>query len=193
MIDTSALIDGRIVELFRLGFLDGELIVPDFVLDELRHVADSADPARRARGRRGLDVVEQLQKLSTSVHTLETGLSGTEEVDLKLMKLARKRKADLITGDYNLARAAQVSGVRVLNLNQLAAALRPVVSAGDPLEITILKDGKEPGQGVGYLPDGTMVVVEGGRSLMNQTVTVTVTSALQTAAGRMIFAKLEQA
>ena len=193
MIDTSALIDGRIVELFRLGFLDGELIVPDFVLDELRHVADSADPARRARGRRGLDVVEQLQKLSASVHTLETGLSGTEEVDLKLMKLARKRKADLITGDYNLARAAQVSGVRVLNLNQLAAALRPVVSAGDPLEITILKDGKEPGQGVGYLPDGTMVVVEGGRSLMNQTVTVTVTSALQTAAGRMIFAKLEQA
>ena len=191
IIDTSVLIDGRIVDVAAAGFVPGRLLIPGFVLEELQRVADSADPFRRQKGRRGLGVVDALQKAEDVVCELvDLDFPGTPDVDARLVKLARARNAALMTQDYNLNRLAQIEGVRVLNLNDLANAVKPIVGAGESMAITIVKEGKEPHQGVGYFEDGTMVVVENGRSHVDETVTVTVTTVLQTTAGRMIFATL---
>jgi uncharacterized protein YacL len=191
IIDTSVLIDGRIVDVAAAGFVPGRLLIPGFVLEELQRVADSADPFRRQKGRRGLGVVEALQKGEDVVcEIVDLDFPGTPEVDARLVKLARTRGAALMTQDYNLNRLAQIEGVRVLNLNDLANAVKPIVAAGESMAISIVKEGKEPHQGVGYFEDGTMVVVENGRDHVDETVTVTVTTVLQTTAGRMIFASL---
>jgi uncharacterized protein YacL len=191
IVDTSVLIDGRIVDVAAAGFVPGRLLIPGFVLEELQRVADSADPFRRQKGRRGLAVVDALQKAEDVVCELvDLDFPGTPDVDARLVKLARARSAALMTQDYNLNRLAQIEGVRVLNLNDLANAVKPIVGAGESMAITIIKEGKEPHQGVGYFEDGTMVVVENGRSHVDETVTVTVTTVLQTTAGRMIFATL---
>ncbi|MFZ0180029.1 MAG: TRAM domain-containing protein [Candidatus Dormiibacterota bacterium] len=191
IVDTSVLIDGRIVDVAAAGFVPGRLLIPGFVLEELQRVADSADPFRRQKGRRGLGVVDALQKAEDVVCELvDLDFPGTPDVDARLVKLARARNAALMTQDYNLNRLAQIEGVRVLNLNDLANAVKPIVGAGESMAITIIKEGKEPHQGVGYFEDGTMVVVENGRSHVDETVTVTVTTVLQTTAGRMIFATL---
>jgi uncharacterized protein YacL len=191
IVDTSVLIDGRIVDVAAAGFVPGRLLIPGFVLEELQRVADSADPFRRQKGRRGLGVVDALQKAEDVVCELvDLDFPGTPDVDARLVKLARARGAALMTQDYNLNRLAQIEGVRVLNLNDLANAVKPIVGAGESIAITIVKEGKEPHQGVGYFEDGTMVVVENGRSHVDETVTVTVTTVLQTTAGRMIFATL---
>ncbi len=191
IVDTSVLIDGRIVDVAAAGFVPGRLLIPGFVLEELQRVADSADPFRRQKGRRGLGVVDALQKAEDVVCELvDLDFPGTPDVDARLVKLARARSAALMTQDYNLNRLAQIEGVRVLNLNDLANAVKPIVGAGESMAITIVKEGKEPHQGVGYFEDGTMVVVENGRSHVDETVTVTVTTVLQTTAGRMIFATL---
>jgi uncharacterized protein YacL len=189
VVDTSVLIDGRISDVAATGFIQGRLLVAGFVLEELQKVADSGDSLRRSRGRRGLAVVEELKRqVHVTCDVVDDDFPGTPEVDAKLVKLARSREAALMTQDFNLNRLASVQGVRVLNLNDLANALKPIVSSGEGLELTIIKEGKEPHQGVGYLDDGTMVVVEGGRDHLDRQVHVTVTSVLQTAAGRMIFA-----
>ncbi|MFZ0919499.1 MAG: TRAM domain-containing protein [Candidatus Dormiibacterota bacterium] len=191
IVDTSVLIDGRIVDVAAAGFVPGRLLIPGFVLEELQRVADSADPFRRQKGRRGLGVVDALQKSEEVVCELvDLDFPGTPDVDARLVKLARARGAALMTQDYNLNRLAQIEGVRVLNLNDLANAVKPIVGAGESMAITIVKEGKEPHQGVGYFEDGTMVVVENGSSRVDETVTVTVTTVLQTTAGRMIFATL---
>ncbi len=191
IVDTSVLIDGRIVDVAAAGFVPGRLLIPGFVLEELQRVADSADPFRRQKGRRGLGVVDALQKGEDVVCELvDLDFPGTPDVDARLVKLARARGAALMTQDYNLNRLAQIEGVRVLNLNDLANAVKPIVSAGESMAISIVKEGKEPHQGVGYFEDGTMVVVENGRNHVDETVTVTVTTVLQTTAGRMIFASL---
>jgi uncharacterized protein YacL len=191
IVDTSVLIDGRIVDVAAAGFVPGRLLIPGFVLEELQRVADSADPFRRQKGRRGLGVVDALQKAEDVVCELvDLDFPGTPDVDARLVKLARARNAALMTQDYNLNRLAQIEGVRVLNLNDLANAVKPIVGAGESMAITIIKEGKEPHQGVGYFEDGTMVVVENGRSHVDESVTVTVTTVLQTTAGRMIFATL---
>ena len=191
IIDTSVLIDGRIVDVAAAGFVPGRLLIPGFVLEELQRVANSADPFRRQKGRRGLGVVEALQKGEDVVcEIVDLDFPGTPEVNSRLVKLARARGAALMTQDYNLNRLAQIEGVRVLNLNDLANAVKPIVAAGESMAISIVKEGKEPHQGVGYFEDGTMVVVENGRDHVDETVTVTVTTVLQTTAGRMIFASL---
>ena len=191
VVDTSVLIDGRIVDVAASGFVPGRLLIPGFVLEELQRVADSADPFRRQKGRRGLGVVDALQKgEDVIVELVDLDFPGTPEVDARLVKLARARHAALMTQDYNLNRLAQIEGVRVLNLNDLANAVKPIVAAGESMAITIVKEGKEPRQGVGYFEDGTMVVVENGQSHVDETVTVTVNTVLQTTAGRMIFATL---
>jgi uncharacterized protein YacL len=191
LIDTSALIDGRLPDVVASGFCDLDLIVPEFVLRELQHVADAPDPMRRARGRRGLDVLQALQGSPRSpARIVADDVAEETAVDLKLVALALRRGAALITTDFNLNKLAGIREVVVLNVNDLAHALRPVVLPGESLRVTIVKDGKEPGQGVGYLPDGTMIVVEQGRGLTGRTVEVVVTSAIQTAAGKMFFAKL---
>jgi uncharacterized protein YacL len=193
VVDTSVLIDGRIVDVAAAGFLPGRLLLPGFVLEELQRVADSADPTRRAKGRRGLAVVESLQQGRDVVCELvDLDFPGTPEVDSRLVKLARARGAAIMTQDFNLNRLAQIEGVRVLNLNDLANAVKPIMAAGETMTVSIVKEGKEPGQGVGYLEDGTMVVVENAREHQDETVLVTVSSVLQTAAGRMIFAALGQ-
>lgn len=189
VLDSSVLIDGRILEVCRLGFLDGPLLVPTAVLQELQKVADSAEPLRRARGRRGLEVLQKLQEVSGSLTIQECTPEDAAETDVLLLRLTKKLNGAVVTGDVNLAKVARVSGVPVLNLNELAAALRTVVSAGDELSVLIVKEGREPGQGVGYMNDGTMIVVDGGKARMNETIPVIVTSALQTNAGRMVFAK----
>jgi uncharacterized protein YacL len=192
VVDTSALIDGRIVDVAAAGFLGGTLLLPGFVLEELQRVADSGDPMRRSKGRRGLAVVESLQAME-GVHcdVIDVDYPPNIEVDSRLVKLARARGAAILTQDYNLNRVARIEGLRVLNINELANAVKPIVAAGETMTISIVKEGKEPHQGVGYLDDGTMVVVEGGRNHQDEVVTVTVTSVLQTAAGRMIFAAME--
>lgn len=192
VLDTSVIIDGRILEVCRTGFVEGELVVPAFVLDELRHVADSADPVKRARGRRGLDILQKLQEAGVPLRTDTTEFTDTAETDVKLLKLAQQLDGAVLTGDFNLSKVAAVTGVRVLNLNDLAAALKPAVIPGEELRVRIMKEGKEYGQGVAYMPDGTMIIVEGGRDRMNEDVAVTVTSVLQTSAGRMIFTKLKE-
>jgi uncharacterized protein YacL len=192
LIDTSVLIDGRLLDVVASGFLDLDLVVPGFVLQELQHVADAPDPMRRARGRRGLDVLQALRGSSRlPVRVVDDDVPDERAVDLKLVALAKRRGAVLITTDFNLNKVAGIREVVVLNVNDLAHALRPALLPGETLRVTVVKDGKEPGQGVGYLEDGTMIVVEQGRGLAGRTIDVVVTSAIQTAAGKMFFAKLD--
>ncbi|RCX18812.1 uncharacterized protein YacL [Anaerobacterium chartisolvens] len=190
LLDTSVIIDGRIVDICRSGFLDGDIIVPDFVLEELRHIADSSDSLKRNRGRRGLDVLNAMQKELPYPVRIEN-FQDTEggEADDKLLRAAKKINAKILTNDYNLNKVANFHGVQVLNINELANAMKPIALPGEEMSIQVVKDGKESGQGIGYLDDGTMIVVEGGRRYMGETVSVIVTSVIQTAAGRMIFAK----
>lgn len=193
LLDTSAIIDGRIADISQTGFVSGSLLVPRFVLNELQHIADSADTMRRNRGRRGLDMLNRLQKDATvPVEITDADVEGIAEVDSKLVKIARTLHCPIITNDYNLNRVAELQGVKVLNINELANAVKPMLLPGEDTSIKIMQDGKELGQGVGYLDDGTMIVVEGGRQFMNMTIDVTVTRVLQTVAGRMIFAHPKQ-
>ncbi len=190
LIDTSAIIDGRIADISQTGFLRGTLVVPRFVLNELQHIADSPDPLRRNRGRRGLDMLNRLQKDSTTpVEIADIDARDVPDVDGKLVKLARQIGSPVVTNDFNLNRVAELQGVRVLNVNQLANALKPVVLPGEEMAIQIIQEGKEFNQGVGYLDDGTMIVVENGRRYLHAQVEVVVTRVLQTVAGRMIFAQ----
>lgn len=191
LLDTSVIIDGRISDIARTGFLVGTLLIPRFVLNELQYIADSSDGLRRQRGRRGMEVISQLQKDTTiPVRVSDIDVEGIREVDDKLVVLARQLRAPILTNDYNLNRIAELQGVSVLNVNELANAVKLVFLPGEALDIQIIQEGKEAGQGVGYLDDGTMVVVEDGRGYLDQEITVTVTKVLQTAAGRMIFARL---
>ncbi len=196
MLDTNVIIDGRIADIVKSGFLEGELLVPDFILQELHYIADSSDKLRRARGRRGLDMLNSLKNLEGVEISIYEDYSAeevdAEEVDAQLVKLAKNRNAVVITNDYSVSEIAKLSGVPVLNVNELANALKPVFLPGEELTVTIVKEGKEAGQGVGYLDDGTMVVVEGGVDAIGQLVPVTVTSVLQTNAGKMIFAELPE-
>ncbi len=189
VLDTSALIDGRVVAVAQANFLAGRLLLPDVVVYELQHIADSSDASRRRRGRRGLEVVSQLEKAATLefVHDTPEG----DAVDTKLAKLCLERGARLLTTDYNLAQVASIAGITVLNLNELASALRPSIATGEVLNLQIAKAGREPGQGLAYLEDGTMVVVEGAAPFVGQKVAAAVTSHLQTSVGRMVFAQLE--
>ncbi|TMB57875.1 MAG: TRAM domain-containing protein [Chloroflexi bacterium] len=189
-IDTSAVIDGRIVDVGRTGFILGTLVVPRFVLDELQRIADSPDAVRRNRGRRGLEMLSALQKDSISpVEVSEETYPEIGEVDAKLVAFARDRNAAILTNDFNLNRVAELQGIRVLNINELANAVKSVLHPGEEMQVRIIQEGKEPGQGVGYLDDGTMIVVEGGSQHMEQEVAITVTRVLQTVAGRMVFAQ----
>jgi uncharacterized protein YacL len=191
IMDTSVIIDGRIAEVCETGFVDGTLVVPQFVLQELQHIADASDPLRRARGKRGFEVLERLRRTSkVKVEVMERDFAQVREVDGKLMELARALSAKILTNDANLSRVAQLRGIEVLNVNELASALRPIALPGEPMRVLVVREGKEAGQGVGYLDDGTMVVVDGGRRYLGQTVEVIVTSVLQTTAGRMIFTRL---
>ena len=193
VLDTSAIIDGRIAEVAETRILGGPLVVPDFVIAELQGIADSSDRARRARGRRGLDVLQRLRSSSQGrLQVWEQSIAGADgqPVDMKLVMLARLLGAKIVTGDYNLNKVATLHDVAVVNLNDVAAALRPTLFPGDALDLELVKTGQEAGQGVGYLDDGTMVVVEGGRDRVGQTVHVAITSVLQTPAGRMIFARV---
>jgi uncharacterized protein YacL len=190
VLDTSVIIDGRIVDICRSGFVDGELIVPSFVLEELRHIADSADTIKRNRGRRGLDVLNMLQKeLKLPIRIENADIAADAEVDSELLKLTGKLGGKVLTIDYNLSKVADFQKVPVLNINDLANALKPIALPGEDMVVQVIKDGKENGQGVGYLDDGTMIVIEGGRRHIGESLNVTVTSTLQTAAGRMVFAK----
>jgi uncharacterized protein YacL len=193
VLDTSVIIDGRIADIAEAGFLDGNLIVPQFVLHELQLVADSSDSAKRNRGRRGLDVVQRLQSMPL-VHLEVSAQDFPEirEVDLKLIEFAKLHHAKIVTNDFNLNKLAQVQGVEVLNINELANAMKPVVLPGEAMRVFILKEGKEYNQGVAYLDDGTMVVVDNARRLISKTVDITVTSVLQTTAGKMIFGKYDE-
>ncbi len=189
LLDTSTIIDGRIADISQTGFITGTLTVPHFVLNELQRIADSADTMRRNRGRRGLEILNRLQKDATvPIEIIDGDIEGIADVDGKLVQMAREKHCPIITNDFNLNRVAELQGVKVLNINELANAIKPVLLPGEDIHIKIMQDGKELGQGVGYLDDGTMIVVEGGRQYMNTTVEVTVTRVLQTVAGRMIFA-----
>ena len=189
LVDTSAIIDGRIADVSITGFLEGSLLVPRFVLDELRHIADSSDPLRRNRGRRGLEVLARLRKDDiVPLQVLDVGVDGVE-VDARLVQLARSMQSSILTTDYNLNRVAELQGVQVLNVNELANALKSIVIPGEELRVNIVQEGKEAGQGVAYLDDGTMVVIEGGRRYINSSHDVVVSRVLQTAAGRIIFAQ----
>jgi uncharacterized protein YacL len=193
ILDTSVLIDGRIADIAESGFLDGVLVIPQFVLHELQLVADSAESAKRNRGRRGLDIVQRLQKMpNVEVQVSSVDFPAVREVDLKLIEMAKAERAKIMTNDFNLNKLAQVQGVEVLNINELANALKPVVLPGETMRVFILKEGKEYNQGVAYLDDGTMVVVDNARRLISKTVDITVTSVLQTTAGKMIFGKYDE-
>ena len=190
LLDTSVIIDGRIADISETGFVEGDLIVPQFVLTELQHIADSSDTLKRTRGRRGLDVLKRLQdERQSRVKIVEEDFEDVMEVDLKLVRLAKQMNAQILTNDFNLNKVCDLHQVIVLNINDLANAVKPVVIPGEDMQVVVIKDGKEHNQGVAYLDDGTMIVVEGGRSYIGQAITVTVTSVLQTSAGRMIFAK----
>ncbi len=193
ILDTSVIIDGRIADIAESGFLDGRLIVPQFVLHELQLVADSSDSAKRNRGRRGLDIVQRLQKIPRiHIEVSTQDFPAVREVDLKLIEFAKLHGASIVTNDFNLNKLAQVQGVDVLNINELANALKPIVLPGEAMRVFILKEGKEYNQGVAYLDDGTMVVVDNARRLISKTVDITVTSVLQTTAGKMIFGKYDE-
>jgi uncharacterized protein YacL len=190
ILDTSVLIDGRIADVAEAGFLDGTVIVPQFVVRELQRLADAGDPLRRNRGRRGFDVLDQLRRIpAVRLELTDTDFPAVAEVDAKLVALARARGARLLTNDTALARVATLAGVTIGSLHELAAALRPVALPGESMQVQVMREGKEPGQGVAYLDDGTMVVVEGGKRFIGQSLDVVVTSALQTSAGRMIFTR----
>jgi uncharacterized protein YacL len=193
ILDTSVIIDGRIADVCETGFLEGVFILPQFILQELQHIADSADSMKRQRGRRGLDILHKIQKLSRiTVRIVDEDFPNIKEVDAKLVALAKLLSAKVITNDFNLNKVAELQGVSVLNINELANSLKPVVLPGETMRIFILKEGKEYNQGIAYLDDGTMVVVENARKLIGKNAEVTVTSVLQTTAGRMIFSKLKE-
>lgn len=190
VLDTSVIIDGRIAEICQTGFIEGKLVIPRFVLDELRHIADSSDDLKRVRGRRGLDILNIIQKeLNIEVEISNKDFDDIAEVDAKLLKLAEVIGGKVVTNDYNLNKVAQVQGVDVLNINELANAIKPVAIPGEEMIVQVVKEGKESNQGIAYLDDGTMIVVDGGRKHMGETIRVLVTSVLQTPAGRMIFGK----
>jgi uncharacterized protein YacL len=190
VVDTSAIIDGRIAEIVESGFIYGTLVIPRFVLDELQHIADSSDTLRRNRGRRGLEILARMQKQpGTPVEIVEDAVPSETEVDAKLVALARTRSRVILTNDFNLNRVAELQGVRVMNINSLANAVKPAVLPGEELRVRVIQEGKEAGQGVGFLDDGTMIVVEGGARHIDKDLDVAVTRVLQTVAGRMIFAQ----
>lgn len=193
ILDTSVIIDGRIADIAETGFLDGILVVPQFVLRELQLVADSADSMKRNRGRRGLDVLQRIQKMAhLNVQLIEEDFPNVKEVDLKLIELARLYDCKVVTNDFNLNKVAQLHGVSVLNINELANSLKPIVLPGEIMRVFILKEGKEYNQGVAYLDDGTMVVVDNAKRMISKTVDITVTSVLQTTAGKMIFGRFDE-
>ncbi|MEC0205927.1 PIN/TRAM domain-containing protein [Paenibacillus lautus] len=190
ILDTSVIIDGRIADICKTGFIEGTIVIPEFVLEELQHIADSSDLLKRNRGRRGLDILNKIQKeLDVKVLIYEGDFEEISEVDSKLVKLAKVLQGKVVTNDFNLNKVCELQGVSVLNINDLANAVKPVVLPGEEILVQIIKDGKEHGQGVAYLDDGTMIVVEGGREYIGTMMEVLVTSVLQTSAGRMIFAK----
>ncbi len=190
ILDTNVIIDGRISDICKTGFLEGKLLIPVFVLEELQHIADSADSLRRVRGRRGLDVLQKIREESPlEVEIMNVDFEDIHEVDSKLVRLAQKIGGKIITNDFNLNKVAQLRGVEVLNINDLSNAVKAVVIPGETMKVQVVRDGKEPGQGVAYLDDGTMIVIENGHRYLSRTISVEVTSALQTSAGRMIFAK----
>jgi uncharacterized protein YacL len=192
ILDTSVIIDGRIADLCETGFIEGTILIPQFVLRELQHIADSSDSIKRTRGRRGLDILHKLQKqLDLDVEVVDIDFPKIKEVDSKLIALAQKNKGKIITNDFNLNKVAELQGIHVLNINQLANALKPVVLPGEVMNVRVLKEGKEEGQGVAYLDDGTMVVVDNARQYLGKNIDVSVTSVLQTTAGRMIFSVLK--
>lgn len=195
VLDTSVIIDGRILDIMKTGFLEGDIVIPDFVLVELRHIADSSDSLKRNRGRRGLDILNKIQSdYGIEIYDTkgEKSLEELPEVDVKLLKLAQIMSGSVVTNDFNLNKVATIQGVKVLNINELANTLKPIVLPGEEMNIFLVKEGKEHGQAVAYLDDGTMIVVEDSHKQIGKTVTVTVTSVLQTSAGRMIFAKLKR-
>lgn len=195
ILDTSVIIDGRIVEIMKTGFLEGPIVIPEFVLVELRHIADSSDALKRNRGRRGLDILNKIQEdYGIEIYNTdsEKALKDIPEVDVKLLKLAQIMKGKVVTNDFNLNKVSVIKGVPVLNINELANAMKPMVIPGEVMTVTLIKQGKESGQAVAYLDDGTMIVVEDGRKKIGQTLDINVTSVLQTAAGRMIFGKVRQ-
>ncbi len=192
ILDTSVIIDGRIADIAETGFLDGILVIPQFVLHELQMVADSADSSKRNRGRRGLDILQRIQKMANlRIQILEDDFPQVREVDMKLIELAKVYSCKIVTNDFNLNKVAQLHGVEVLNINELANALRPVVLPGETMRVFILKEGKEYNQGVAYLDDGTMVVVDNARRMISRTIDISVTSVLQTTAGKMIFGRFD--
>lgn len=194
ILDTSVIIDGRIADICKTGFVEGPLVIPSFVLEELRHIADSSDALKRNRGRRGLDILNKIQKeLEIPVEIVEKDFEELSEVDTKLLKLAQYMGGKVITNDYNLNKVAEFQRVPVLNINELANAVKMIVLPGEEMMVQVIRDGKEFGQGVGYLDDGTMIVVDGGKRFIGETISVVVTSVLQTAAGRMIFVKPKSA
>ena len=190
LLDSSAIIDGRLIDIVETGFLSGELVIPGFVVDELQRVADSADPEKRIRGRRGLDLVRRLKAISDDVVLVDDDYPELAGVDSKLVRLGQDLGADILTTDFNLAKVAEIKGVRVLNVNELANAVKTAVLPGEELEVKVLREGREAEQGVGYLDDGTMVVVEEGRSMIGSTVRVQISSVLQNPAGKMVFTKV---
>jgi uncharacterized protein YacL len=193
LLDTSVIIDGRIADISRTGFISGTILVPKFVLNELQHIADSTDPLRRNRGRRGLEVLNRLQKEAlTPIRFTDMDMPDVREVDDKLVALAKNLNCAIVTNDYNLNHVAQLQGVSILNINELANAVKAVFLPGETLHIKVIQSGKEPGQGVGYLDDGTMIVVDEGHRYLNEDLEVVVTKVFQTTAGRMIFAKPEK-
>jgi uncharacterized protein YacL len=190
VLDTSVIIDGRIADICETGFMDGTLVIPQFVLKELQFVADSSDSMKRNRGRRGLDILQKIQKMAgVDVMISDVDFPDVKEVDLKLIELARTLEGKIVTNDFNLNKVAQLRGVSVLNINELANSLKPVVLPGELMKVFILKEGKEYNQGVAYLDDGTMVVVDNARKMIGKTIDVVVTSVLQTTAGKMIFGR----
>jgi uncharacterized protein YacL len=193
ILDTSVIIDGRIADICQTGFLEGIVVIPQFVLEELQHIADSSDVLKRNRGRRGLDILNRIQKeLPVEVQIYEGDFEEIQEVDSKLVKLAKLTNGIVVTNDFNLNKVCDLQGVQVLNINDLANAVKPVVLPGEELKVQVIKDGKEHNQGIAYLDDGTMIVVEEGRNYIGKYIDVLVTSVLQTSAGRMIFAKPKQ-
>ena len=193
ILDTSVIIDGRIMEIMKTGFLEGEIVIPEFVLVELRHIADSSDALKRTRGRRGLDILNKMQKTyGIEIYNTdeETAIKGIPEVDVKLLKLAQIKEGKVVTNDFNLNKVGKIQGIPILNINELANAIKPIAIPGEMMTVTLVKEGKDQKQGVAYLDDGTMIVVEDGKKRIGETVVIVVTSVIQTAAGRMIFGRL---
>jgi uncharacterized protein YacL len=193
ILDTSVIIDGRIADICDTGFIEGNLVVPRFVLDELQYIADSSDSMKRSRGRRGLDILNRMQR-SSGIHieVVDQDFPKLKGVDAKLVALAKKMNGKIITNDFNLNKVAELQGIKILNVNELANALKPVVLPGEIMTVKIIRDGKEPGQGVAYLDDGTMIIVDNAQRYQGSNVEVVVTSVLQTTAGRMIFSELKE-